>query len=166
MSSAPIVKLVDFTEEVNKEAEDIIVMTEKMVETGEKLHGISQGTEEKLKDTNNITDIIKGISSKTKILGINASIEAARVGEKGRGFDVVAKEVQELASKSSESITKIENTLEQFYEIVQKLNKVSNDISNMSDKQAEIINEIYARLENLSAIGNEVVEVADSLSSN
>jgi uncharacterized protein YoxC len=65
----------------------------------------------KTKGTNEILDFIQNISSQTNLLGLNASIEAARVGEVGRGFNIVAQEIRKLSSSTNESVKKINNLL-------------------------------------------------------
>jgi len=54
-----------------------------------------------------ILGLIKEISDQTHLLGLNAAIEAARVGDMGRGFNVVAEEIRKLASKTKESLKQI-----------------------------------------------------------
>jgi methyl-accepting chemotaxis protein len=101
-------------------------------------------------------DLIKQISSQTNLLALNAAIEAARAGEHGRGFAVVADEVRQLADSSARAAAEVTKTVE-F--IRSQIRQVAETMQIGTSKVAGIETVAEAVVQGLDTIGTEVAEV-------
>ncbi|WP_259649983.1 methyl-accepting chemotaxis protein, partial [Shewanella sp. c952] len=113
------------------------------------------------KDTINITQVLKvigEIADQTNLLALNAAIEAARAGEQGRGFAVVADEVRALAARTQSSTAEIEVTLNQLREASNAAMASMDATKNTCVKTAETT-EVVAS--DLDAIGDSVNQIND-----
>lgn len=94
----------------------------------------------------NVVDSIKTNTSRTKMLSLNASIEAARAGEYGKGFTIVANEMGKLAQMSAESVTGINDTLNEMTISIDDVTKSINKINDVSFNNSEEVEKILAEL--------------------
>ena len=121
-------------ENLNIARDEIVTLTHKVqssaeleVELADKMQALSQDANE----VKSILGIISDIAEQTNLLALNAAIEAARAGEHGRGFAVVADEVRKLAERTQKSLTEINATINV---IVQSIMDVSGQMSSNSEE--------------------------------
>ncbi|WP_424766325.1 protoglobin domain-containing protein [Paenibacillus sp. sgz302251] len=110
--------------ELDEGAQSIAATAISTSHSQDKTHTLLGELREELDGINEMGTLIRGISDQTHLLGLNAAIEAARAGDHGRGFEVVANEVRKLAASSRSALEGIQSKLE---EIEKKLSAVRNE---------------------------------------
>jgi len=162
--------------EIAQNGEGLVADAVSQMGTIEKSFGELQESVEKLgvqsREIGQITNIIRGIADQTNLLALNAAIEAARAGEQGRGFAVVADEVRSLAEQSGDATEQIAGLLReintQVAEVMKETNESIEEVKAGSHRvqvAGETFREIGQAINKISARIQEVATYALELSS-
>ncbi|MGE6630547.1 methyl-accepting chemotaxis protein [Bacillus sp. NPDC077027] len=149
-------KLVAMVQQVAAHSEELQATSEQI------LHNTRTTVENSSKITQ-VSNLIKGISDQTNLLGLNASIEAARVGEAGAGFGVVATEVRKLSTHAKQATTDIEVALKDVQSSIKGMEEEISQIVASSEEQAELVATFTKIIEGLHETGETMKTLAESL---
>lgn len=107
-----------------------------------------------------ISSVVKGISDQSNLLGLNAAIEAARAGDVGKGFSVVATEIRKLATNSKENVNQINDITKNIQGLIVTLNQAFLEVNALTDNQSGSIQEFSATIQEISSKAQELASLA------
>lgn len=157
---------VDIVNELGAHAEIVREASDETVASTEALSG-------KVNEVSDIVGVISEISSRTNLLALNASIEAARAGDAGRGFAVVADEIRQLSEQTKDSTDKIRAVIAELNDEAGKANAAVHKTISSVDRQNEMIantkevfSDISTDIDSLAAEIKEIRHLMDGITTN
>ncbi len=165
-------KLAVMSKELSATMQNVTRMVEEVASSSEQVAGRADKLMESanqavvhLSETEEVLNLINSIAKQTKLLGLNAAIEAARSGEHGKGFAVVADEVRKLAENSTVSVERISNILSNIEESVQIITKGVTGAVQVVKNQSEVSKTVACSVQQMEAMSEELSGVAQNLAS-
>lgn len=154
----------EITEEVSKTIKDIIMSIQNISDSSKEVIGKMTELQSLSKKINEIVTLITNISEETNLLSINASIEAARAGQEGKGFGIIAEEVRRLAEQSNEASNEIISLIHEVQGNIKntalKVETVSENI-NLGVNKAAVAEKRFERIsESINIVSEKIHDIA------
>ncbi|MDP4158500.1 MAG: methyl-accepting chemotaxis protein [Bacillota bacterium] len=156
-------ELSESLEQVSAAIENIAASAQVLADGGQALTLQSQEVNEKALQMEEVVEYINSVASDTKVLGLNASIEASRAGEVGRGFAVVASEIRAMAISSANSAKDIRKIIGGIQGLVGKMTTELEKVGGNTQEVSAAVEEIGATIESLTASAAALSALAEKI---
>ncbi|WP_308635670.1 globin-coupled sensor protein [Paenibacillus silvisoli] len=154
--SAAVQELASMMVELGGSAQSVAETAASTAELQEKSHGKVEQLNAQVKEIHLMGTMIREISDQTHLLGLNAAIEAARAGDSGLGFQVVANEIRKLAEHSKESLKTIQERLGSIGAILRDVQAGSEETAKLARNQAASSQELSSFVSMIESITGEL----------
>ena len=158
-------ELTSVSQELYASSEEFSGHAASLLTANQTLTGLTMKLANQMELIEKISSVISSVSSQSKLLGLNASIEAAHAGEHGRGFAIVANEIRKLAEESKASVTEINRQVEEVKKQMEIMMKQAENLGLISEEQALGAKQMASGIEKVNILAVSLSELAKDSSS-
>jgi len=156
-------KMSSSVESVSSGSSGLAASAEELAATSAEFATNTEKIRDDVKEMDAIITLVREIASQTHLLGLNAAIEAARAGDLGRGFNVVAEEVRKLAGHTQSSAKEVAEKLNRIKNTIDALAEHVLQVAAVSEEQAATSEEISSNIHDIEPMGKELITVSRQL---
>ncbi|WP_139491291.1 methyl-accepting chemotaxis protein [Brevibacillus dissolubilis] len=150
-------------QQTSERVADVSQGADRLAELSQTLLSQSKQAQDEVKNTDEVLAFIKKVADQTNLLGLNASIEAARAGDMGKGFSVVASEIRKLSMETVSSTEKIRDTLSSIRQAMNSIQQSVEKVVTVGDQQVSSTDDIFDFVQEIKMMSEKLNQFASKL---
>lgn len=149
--------------QANNQLSQVADSSATLAASAQQLLSLANRTVEQVDEAGKVVSIVRKVADQTNLLGINAAIEAAHAGDRGKGFGIVANEIRKLSNETLTSTNAIQHTLKTFEEAISGMRASIESMTSVVDQQAVSSRQVLDFIEEVHRMSEQLNQFAKKL---